>query len=633
MPTIRVAGDIFVWLKERRKAMDQDNVTPMYNTDTLDKEEIGDDKTFYQIYKVTNKVNGKIYIGLTKQGIEKRWDQHVYNANYKKPKKRTYFQRAIVKYGENNFYIKEIDTIIGLKNAKNLEMDYVAKFKSNVKDIGYNSTKGGDGGHNPETIQKLKDFFKTKEGFKERQKRSSFMKQRCQNKTRNYIPTEESVSKRRETIIKSTTKYVVNNPKVKLTSEQIDGIKQMDIQGIPSREIKEKYNISHNTIIKIRNDQYSTIRKDIPHPEYKKYTPDQLLEIIKDTCNEQEALKILNMTSDCFEYCISKMYLKQKVKDLFLNNIFKKYENIDFYTLSDECIRNAFKELRTVQNMSAAFKLSKKSIKKHLAKLSLITIDYSQKINLEELFSYYEYHSLQETYNYFPQPYTLIKEILFVHNKLRNEPLVYRNIDKTAEQIFADIKNCKSINEAKEVTELFSNWDRIISNLDIKEQCIQIIKNNSQRAKENGEIKLTLFEKFPKEMLLNLIQDCKTSKEAWEKLKISKQDYNSLLIKYQLKDFAQQIYLHNIQKAKQNNEDLSYLPISLVISKDEVLDKIKMCCTQNQALIALSINNITFNELLDKFQIRDECYKIFSENLRIRAWQTYNKDVLKHGNS
>ena len=67
------------------------------------------------IYKITNKLNNKIYIGKTVNSIQYRWDQHVSAAYANKDKNEYNFllHKAIRKYGTNAF---EVETIEEVKN-------------------------------------------------------------------------------------------------------------------------------------------------------------------------------------------------------------------------------------------------------------------------------------------------------------------------------------------------------------------------------------------------------------------------------------------------------------------------------------------------------------------------------------
>lgn len=60
------------------------------------------------IYKITNKINNKLYIGQTHNTIEKRWKEHIQVSNrYKKTnlddKYAFAIHKAIAKYGVENF--------------------------------------------------------------------------------------------------------------------------------------------------------------------------------------------------------------------------------------------------------------------------------------------------------------------------------------------------------------------------------------------------------------------------------------------------------------------------------------------------------------------------------------------------
>ena len=56
------------------------------------------------IYKITNKINGKVYIGLTTQTLEYRWGRHLTEGRNINNNKHLY--KAMRKYGENNFVIE-----------------------------------------------------------------------------------------------------------------------------------------------------------------------------------------------------------------------------------------------------------------------------------------------------------------------------------------------------------------------------------------------------------------------------------------------------------------------------------------------------------------------------------------------
>lgn len=93
------------------------------------------------IYKITNKVNGKIYIGKTLKTIEGRWKDHV--EDYQRPRfeKRPLYS-AMKKYGVENFSVEEVEECSSeiLSEREIYWIDFYDSFRS-----GYNATKGGDG--------------------------------------------------------------------------------------------------------------------------------------------------------------------------------------------------------------------------------------------------------------------------------------------------------------------------------------------------------------------------------------------------------------------------------------------------------------------------------------------------------
>ena len=107
------------------------------------------------IYCATNKINGKIYIGLTKGTLRNRKAGHKTRT---KQGIQTYFYNAIRKYGWDNFSWRIIDCSDTKENLAFLEQQYIEMFGSYFSGIGYNMTEGGEGNaqSKPEVIEKLR---------------------------------------------------------------------------------------------------------------------------------------------------------------------------------------------------------------------------------------------------------------------------------------------------------------------------------------------------------------------------------------------------------------------------------------------------------------------------------------------
>lgn len=98
-------------------------------------------KMLYTVYKHKNKINNKVYIGITIQKPQHRWGKD--GNGYKQNK---YFYSAIQKYGWDNF-----EHIILFENlepdvAYKKEQELIALYKSNSKEYGYNQSVGGEFG-------------------------------------------------------------------------------------------------------------------------------------------------------------------------------------------------------------------------------------------------------------------------------------------------------------------------------------------------------------------------------------------------------------------------------------------------------------------------------------------------------
>ena len=94
------------------------------------------------IYKATNKINKKVYIGQTTQTLEERINQH--NSHAYGHQYNYHFHNAIRKYGAENFEYEIIEDNIKDIETLNKREKYWIKYYNSYYN-GYNSTLGGEG--------------------------------------------------------------------------------------------------------------------------------------------------------------------------------------------------------------------------------------------------------------------------------------------------------------------------------------------------------------------------------------------------------------------------------------------------------------------------------------------------------
>ena len=125
------------------------------------------------IYKATNKINSKCYIGKTIKTLAQRKGDHIYEARHRRTN--FVFHKAIMKYGVDNFDWKIIKECESVKEMDKLEVDLIDKYNSFYgSGNGYNMIKDGSSGmrgkkwstamrekrkgykHSPEAIEKIR---------------------------------------------------------------------------------------------------------------------------------------------------------------------------------------------------------------------------------------------------------------------------------------------------------------------------------------------------------------------------------------------------------------------------------------------------------------------------------------------
>lgn len=111
---------------------------------------------YYYVYKHTNNLNNKIYIGITIQEPKKRW------LNGKGYQNNDYFNKSITKYGWHNFSHEILYEHLTKEEAEQKEIELIAQYKSNQREFGYNIANGGNcvGTVSEETKRKISESHK-----------------------------------------------------------------------------------------------------------------------------------------------------------------------------------------------------------------------------------------------------------------------------------------------------------------------------------------------------------------------------------------------------------------------------------------------------------------------------------------
>ncbi len=101
------------------------------------------------IYKITNKINNKIYIGQTIGTLHDRQNQYKSEADNRP------IIHAIKKYGFDNFIFETIDIAKTTKELNEKEIYWIARLNATKKNIGYNIRHGGSNSPIAESTRKI----------------------------------------------------------------------------------------------------------------------------------------------------------------------------------------------------------------------------------------------------------------------------------------------------------------------------------------------------------------------------------------------------------------------------------------------------------------------------------------------
>lgn len=111
----------------------------------------------YEVYKIQNKLNNKIYIGITNKGYKRRFKHH---CSEMRNGSTFILHNAMRKYGVDNFEVTLLETVIDSDTLKEREKFWIETLDTTNRNKGYNMTLGGDGTfgryHSAETKEKIR---------------------------------------------------------------------------------------------------------------------------------------------------------------------------------------------------------------------------------------------------------------------------------------------------------------------------------------------------------------------------------------------------------------------------------------------------------------------------------------------
>jgi group I intron endonuclease len=194
------------------------------------------------IYKIENKLNGKLYIGQTINSMKIRLRKHLGQLNSKNQCSALYF--AIRKYGKENFIISEIVSGEFTKEELNdLEIFFINHYNT-LSPNGYNLQTGGGSTTLADEVKKSISQTLLGREITWRDKISETMKKKWENPEYRKQQTQQRYSKRgryREGIVREKLRVKIDE--VEFEKDYTNGMKIKDLE--------LKYNISTPTIYKL----------------------------------------------------------------------------------------------------------------------------------------------------------------------------------------------------------------------------------------------------------------------------------------------------------------------------------------------------------------------------------------------
>jgi len=253
----------------------------------------------FAIYKITNLIDGKVYIGATTYSDPyQRWKKHLTIAKYPETHKRSYsyLHKAIHKYGAQNFKFEVVCELPSRIDMFNKECELIKNYNSAYYEYGYNLSLGGEG--NPGCIH-------TEEGKK-------IIGEACRKRSlgNKYFEGQTHTEEYKEYMSKLITDMCKNGIIKRKSGIQLSEIIQEQIvndynSGFVFKELQKKYNVGKSLLGRIMKKFGIKTDKTRKTKEGKQNIKDGSLKI-----NDELAAEIHNMymTGNYTQIQLTKIY-------------------------------------------------------------------------------------------------------------------------------------------------------------------------------------------------------------------------------------------------------------------------------------------------------------------------------------
>lgn len=270
------------------------------------------------VYKITNTLNGKVYIGQTVDYRKRKVGHFSYlrrNAH-----RNRYLQKSFNKYGESSFKM-EIIKECAVDELDKLEIYYMRKYNSIDKTLGYNMVIGGN------TNKSFPDYIRQKMSRSQKGRIiSEEHRKRIGKWHKGKTISPKDIEKANKTKKDNQIQWGETNPNAVLTNDDVEKLIKDMLNGLTVEDVMKKYKCSRQTVYGItRNRTYKAILPNLRkklynlNEENKKNTLNKIIPMYLNGKSQNKISKELGIA----RRTVSKVLKENNINTLLYKNQFR----------------------------------------------------------------------------------------------------------------------------------------------------------------------------------------------------------------------------------------------------------------------------------------------------------------------